>query len=148
MIISICEVKIKKIRNEAVIPTLGSNHSIGYDLYSTIDYILPPNENVVIPSGFALSMPIGLGAFIISRSGLGAKHGIIISNGTGLIDPDYRGEVGITLYNRSSVPFEIKKRDRIAQMYFVETPYIRFLQVEELDDTERGEGGFGSTGGY
>lgn len=134
--------------NDFVMPKKGSDHAIAYDLHSTIDVVLNPDEGVVIPSGFALSMPPGVGAWIIPRSGLGIKHGLVIKNGTGLIDPDYRGEVGIALVNRGDRYVTIKKGDRVAQMYFAEVPETELVPVTSLEESVRGSGGFGSTGGF
>ena len=142
------KIKIKPVSENFIMPRKGSDYAIAYDLHSTIDCVLDPGDSVVIPSGFSLSMPIGSGAYVIPRSGLGIKHGIVIKNGTGLIDPDYRGEVGIALVNQGNRFFEISKGDRIAQMYFAELPRTELVVVDELDESVRGSGGFGSTGGY
>lgn len=141
-------IKIKPLNDKVHLPTLGSEDAVGFDIHSTISCKIMPNQTVVIPTGFSLASPKGVGTFIIPRSGLGTKHGIVIANGTGLIDPDYRGEVSVALFNRSERFFEIKEGDRIAQMFFVNVPKIHFDIVDKLDYTSRGIGGFGSTGGY
>lgn len=107
---------------------------------------LRPGERALIPTGFAVAMPEELEAQIRPRSGLAYKHGITTLNAPGTIDADYRGEVKVLLINHGQEPFAIERGERIAQMVFQIVPQIRLLQVEELDETVRGAGGFGHTG--
>ena len=119
------------------------------DLRAVIDepVILAPGERALIPTGIAIAPETsGVVAIVAARSGLSIKHGITLTNGIGVIDSDYRGEICVGLINHGSEPFEIKRGDRIAQMMFLPVLTASFLVVETLDETERGEGGFGSTG--
>lgn len=141
--------KIKKLREGAVIPQRATSGSAGMDLYACIEEPISifPNQLVTIPTGIAIALPdSGCAALIYARSGLGVKHGIALSNGVGVIDSDYRGEIKVGLCNLGSEPYTVSPGERIAQM--VVTPVLA-LPVEEadsLDETGRGEGGFGSTG--
>ncbi len=118
------------------------------DLHACIDevVILAPLERKVIPTGFAISLPAGYEAQIRARSGLSLKHGIAPANGVGTIDSDYRGEVGVILANLSNEPFEVTPDMRIAQMVIARYEKAEWDEVVSLDETERGEGGYGSTG--
>ncbi|MED9969287.1 MAG: dUTP diphosphatase [Ruminococcus sp.] len=141
--------KIKKLRENARIPKTATSGSAGMDLYACLDegVTLSPGELKIIPTGIAIELPDnGCAAFLYARSGLGVKHGICLSNGVGVIDSDYRGEVCVGLCNVSDKPYVIEPFERVAQMVIapVFVPGVR--EVSELGDTERGEGGFGSTG--
>jgi len=120
----------------------------GFDLHAAVaePVILHPGERRLIPTGFAMSMPAGLEAQIRPRSGLAFKYGITCLNTPGTIDADYRGEVKVLLINLGQEPFTITRNERIAQMVIQTVPDIVFEEVEELTDTERGDGGFGHTG--
>ena len=139
--------KIKKLNEKAIIPTYGTKDSAGADLYALLDreIQIKPNESVVINTGIAMSIPIGYVGLIYARSSLGCKKGLAPANKVGVIDSDYRGEIKIVLYNHSSNIQTISPNERIAQI--VITPFIQvnFEEVEELDNTKRGQGGFGST---
>lgn len=141
-------VNIKKLKENAVIPTYGSSNAAGADLYACIDNTVSvsPGETVMVPTGLAMEIPTGNAGLIYARSGLASKKGLAPANKVGVIDSDYRGEVMVALHNHSNVTAAIEPGERIAQL--VITPYIQgvFQVVEELDDTERGAGGFGSTG--
>lgn len=143
-------VQIKRIPgNEDIhLPQKMSALASGYDVHAAVEQpiTLQPGERALVPTGFALSMPGELEAQIRPRSGLAFKHGITTLNSPGTIDADYRGEVKVLLINHGSEPFTIERNDRIAQMVFQVVPSIRFDEVEELTDTERGQGGFGHTG--
>ena len=143
------ELKIKKFKENAKIPQRATNGSAGMDLYACIaeSVTLAPGQLTVIPTGIAIELPDNTcAAFLYARSGLGVKHGICLSNGVGVIDSDYRGEVCVGLCNVSDKPYVIEPFERVAQMVIapVLTPDIK--EVDELSDTARGEGGFGSSG--
>lgn len=141
-------VKLKKLTPDAIIPTYGTEFAAGADLYSSIkeDIIINPKETKFINTGIALEIPDGLVGLIYARSGLACKKGIAPANKVGVIDSDYRGEIIVALYNHSENPLIISYGDRIAQ--FVLTPYItaNFEEADELSESVRGNGGFGSTG--
>ena len=140
------EVKIKKLMDDAIIPTYGSEKAAGADLYSTINVVIPPHESVKIGTGLAIQPPKGYFGAIFARSGLATKCGVRPSNCVGCCDEDYTGEYIVALHNDSEEHTTIRKGDRIAQLVFL--PYItaNFSEVNELEETERGSGGFGSTG--
>ena len=142
------KINIKKLNDNAVVPTYGSEFAAGADLYACIDeaVTIMPNETKLIKTGLALELPIGYAAFIYARSGLASKRGLAPANKVGVVDCDYRGEVMVALHNHSNTEQVVEKGERIAQM--VIAPYItaEFCVVDELSDTVRGEGGFGSTG--
>ncbi|TVY10679.1 dUTP diphosphatase [Paenibacillus cremeus] len=144
------QVQIKRLPgNEDVpLPQKMSELASGFDLYAAVvePVTLQPGERSLIPAGFALAMPGELEAQIRPRSGLAFKHGITTLNTPGTIDADYRGEVKVLLINHGREPFTIQRNERIAQMVFQLVPRIELLEVSELDDTERGAGGFGHTG--
>lgn len=141
--------KIKKLRENAVVPKYATSGAAGMDLYACIDeaVTLEPQKLLMIPTGIAVELPdSSLAAFIHARSGLGVKHGICLSNGVGVVDSDYRGEVCVGLCNVSDKPYRIEPQERIAQMVIAPVAVMNICEVEELSDTARGEGGFGSTG--
>jgi len=141
-------VNIKKLNENAVLPAYGSQSAAGADLYACIEQpvTILPGETKFIKTGIAMEIPEGFVGLIYARSGLACKKGLAPANKVGVIDADYRGEIIAALYNHSKEPVTIEHGERIAQI--VITPYLRadFLEVEELSDTVRGEGGFGSTG--
>ena len=142
------EVKVKKLKEEAIIPTSGSEYAAGYDLYACIDneVTILPHETKLIPTGLAMEIPIGYAGLIYARSGLATKRGLAPANKVGVVDSDYRGEVMVALHNHSNVEQKIDKQERIAQL--VVTPFLKveFKETASLEDTKRGIGGFGSTG--
>lgn len=143
------ELKIKKLRENAKIPFRATEGSAGMDLYACIDepITLEAGEKAVIPTGIAIALPSPeLGAFIFARSGLAIKHGIGLLNSVGVIDSDYRGEVCVGLINQLKEPYTVQPDERIAQMVIMPLSLIQPVEVDELDETERGTGGFGSTG--
>lgn len=107
---------------------------------------MAPGTRAIVPCGFRISLPTGYEAQVRPRSGLAAKHGVTVLNTPGTIDADYRGEIKVILINLGSEPFEIRRGDRIAQMVVAPVSTVSFSERETLDDTERGAGGFGSTG--
>ena len=129
---------------DARVPTLGSNSAAGFDIYSIDSLEILPGSRKLVSTGISIKLPIGVYGRIAPRSGLAVKNGIHV--GAGVIDQDYRGEIKVLLFNLSNEPFSIQKGDRIAQLVCekYETPAIRV--VDKLDETERGSGGFGSTG--
>jgi len=141
-------VKIELISEHAKLPKLATKHSAGADLYAAnvTPLVVEPLSRVLIPLGFKMQLPVGYEAQIRPRSGLAFKKGITIANAPGTIDADYRGEVMVMLINLSETDFEVNKGDRIAQMVIAEVPSIDYISVDGLDSTERGAGGFGSTG--
>ena len=143
------QIKIKKLKENANLPTRGTIGSAGADLYACIDEKIKinPGDLKLIPTGIAIAIPDSSAvAYIYARSGLGVKHGICLSNGVGVIDSDYRGEIMVGLCNVSNTPYTVEPGERIAQMVISPVIIPRFAQVDELDKTDRGEGGFGSTG--
>lgn len=142
------KIRIKKISENAVIPTYGTEFSAGADIYALLDsdIEIQPSETVMIKTGLQLEIPEGYAGFIYPRSGISVKRGLAPANKVGVIDSDYRGEVMVALHNHSSVIQKVEKGERIAQLIIA--PYIHadFIEADELDDTARGDGGFGSTG--
>lgn len=128
-------------------PDYAHEGDAGLDLRSVEALTLKPFERALVPCGFALAIPEGYAGLVIPRSGLAAKHGITVVNAPGLIDSGYRGEVKVILMNLDPTePFDIHVGDRIAQLMIVEAPPVAVHCVDELDDTQRGQGGFGSSG--
>lgn len=144
------KVQIKRLPGNDDLPlpetmTLGAS---GFDLRAAVTepVTLYPGERKLIPTGIAIAMPEGLEAQVRPRSGLALKHGITCLNTPGTIDADYRGEIGVILINLGYEPFTIHRGDRIAQLVFQVVPRVELVEVEELPPSERGAGGFGSTG--
>ena len=135
---------IKKLSDDAIIPTRASPGSVGYDLYSTIDMFIPPLERGIVSTGIAATIPMGCYGRIAPRSGLAVKFGI--QTGACVIDPDYTGELKVILFNQGGQQFEIKKGDKIAQLIMEKCELPPIEEVLEIDDTERGNRGFGSSG--
>ena len=141
--------KIKKVRENAIIPKRATAGSAGMDLYACVDapIELNPGDRVMVPTGIAIALPSAdMVALIFARSGLAVKKGINLSNSVGVIDSDYRGEIQVGLINQSKETYTLEAGERIAQLVVMPVCLPEVQQVEELDDTERGEGGFGSTG--
>jgi len=138
-----------RIGNEIPLPDYTTTGSAGMDLRACIDekITLKPGQTELISTGIAIHIADNsLAATILPRSGLGHKHGIVLGNLVGLIDSDYQGQLFVSMWNRGDKVFEIETGDRIAQLVFVPVVQVEFEQVEEFDDSDRGEGGFGSTG--
>lgn len=140
--------RISESTKDIPLPHYATDGSSGMDIHATVenDVIIPSMETILIPSGFAIEVPIGYEAQIRPRSGLAIKNNIGIMNAPGTIDSDYRGEVKIILSNFGKNPFVVKRGDRIAQMVIAEYTRIEWEEVDQLSDTVRGEGGFGHTG--
>lgn len=145
-----CLVKIRRVRpsSDLSLPRYMTSHAAGMDLCADVDadVVLEPGQRALVPTGIAIALPDGFEAQIRPRSGLALKNGIALVNSPGTIDPDYRGEIGVIVINHGTDSFILKRGERIAQMVF--SPFVRaeFLDVNELDETTRGEGGFGHTG--
>lgn len=140
-------VKFTKLNQNAKMPTFGTEFSAGADLYSAEEeVVIEPNETKFIGTGLATAIPVGTVGLIYARSGLACKKGLAPANKVGVIDSDYRGEIKVALHNHGSAPQTVAKSERIAQM--VITPYfaVDYVETDVLDQTERGAGGFGSTG--
>ncbi|KAM8780678.1 deoxyuridine 5'-triphosphate nucleotidohydrolase, mitochondrial isoform 2-T2 [Rhynchonycteris naso] len=133
-----------RLSEHATAPTKGSARAAGYDLYSAYDYTVPPMEKTLVKTDIQIAVPAGCYGRVAPRSGLAAKH--FIDVGAGVIDEDYRGNIGVVLFNFGKEKFEVKKGDRIAQLICERIFYPEIEEVQVLDDTERGSGGFGSTG--
>ena len=138
--------KVKKLNQKAQIPAYQTAEAAGFDLHSTEDIVIAPGERKLIGTGLAFEIPVGYEIQIRPRSGLAYKHGITVLNSPGTIDSDYRGEIKVLLINHSNESFEIKVGERIAQAVIKEVIQATFEEVDELNDTARGAGGFGSTG--
>ena len=141
-------VRVKKLHPNAVLPTYGSQEAAGADLYACLEetVTIQPGETAWIPTGIALEVPKGCAGLVFARSSLGAKRGLAPANKVGVIDSDYRGEIRVVLLNHSKEAQTVGNGERVAQ--FVITPVLTpvYEEVEELTDTSRGTGGFGSTG--
>ncbi|MEW6060991.1 MAG: dUTP diphosphatase [Bacteroidota bacterium] len=140
--------RLSKATADIPLPTYATNGSAGMDIYAAIeqDLEIKPGETVLIPTGFSIELPHGFEAQIRPRSGLAVKHSIGIMNSPGTIDPDYRGEVKIILTNFGQQNFTVRRGDRIAQMVIARYERIVWEEVHQLSETQRGSGGFGSTG--
>ena len=143
------QVKVKRLNDNAVLPKRATEGSAGADLYACINepVTIAPGQLVKIPTGIAIELESNeLAAFLFARSGLGVKHGITLSNSVGVVDSDYRGEICVGLCNVSDKPYTIQPNERIAQMVVMPVVLADFIQADELNETKRGEGGFGSSG--
>ncbi len=142
------KVKVKKLYDKSILPKYMNVGDAGADLFAYLDddFILHPNCRCLISTGLSMAIPLGYEVQIRPRSGLAHKYGITVLNSPGTIDSTYRGEIKVILYNSSNENFVIKDGDRIAQMVLKEVPHADFDVVDNLDETERGDGGFGSTG--
>ena len=141
-------IEIKKLNENAVIPKYGTDFAAGADLYALIDgaVTIQPGESLLVHTGISLAIPEGLVGLIFGRSGMACKRGLAPANKVGVIDSDYRGEIMVCLHNHRNMEQTIENGERIAQIAFVPYYAADFKLVDELDETVRGEGGFGSTG--
>lgn len=143
-------VQIKKLREDAVIPTRGSEFAAGYDLCACLDgdeaVIIPPHHTVVLHTGLSFALPEGTFGAVFARSGLASRQGLRPANCVGVIDSDYRGECMVALHNDSGEERTVRHGDRVAQLVLLPFLPMEFEEADELPDTARGAGGFGSTG--
>ena len=141
-------IRVKKLHPNAILPTYGSASAAGADLYACLEgsVTIEPGEVFWVPTGIALEVPVGCAGLIYARSSMGTKRGLAPANKVGVVDSDYRGEIRVVLLNHSKQPQTLEPGERIAQ--FVITPVLTpsYEEVQELTDTDRGTGGFGSTG--
>ena len=142
------DLRIKKLRDNAQMPTYGSEYAAGADMYAAIDeaVTIQPGETKFIPTGLAFEIPEGYAGFIYARSGLASKKGLAPANKVGVVDADYRGEVMVALHNHGTEAQTVEAGERIAQMIIAPFVAVNYIFSDELDDTVRGAGGFGSTG--
>lgn len=142
-------VKIKLLRDNVIMPSYATEGSAAIDLRSAADsdIVIAPGERKLIPTGIAISPETsGVVAILCARSGLSSKFGIALANGIGVIDSDYRGEISAALINNSDTPYTVTVGERIAQLMFMPVLAAKLIETDDLDKTERGAGGFGSTG--
>ncbi len=140
------KVNIKKLDEAAVLPTYGSASSAGADLYAAAEVTIASGQTVLVHTGLAMEIPEGLVGLIYARSGLATKRGLAPANKVGVIDSDYRGEIMVALHNHGSCEQTVEAGERVAQMVFAPYFAAEFCLTDELGQTDRGEGGFGSTG--
>ena len=142
------KVAVKKLREGAVLPTFGSNEAAGADLYACLeqDVTIAPGETVFVPTGLAMELPRGYAGLIYARSGLACKRGLAPANKVGVVDSDYRGEFIVALHNHGAQTQTIAHGERIAQLVITPVLIPEYVEVERLSETDRGAGGFGSTG--
>ncbi len=141
-------IKVKKLDPRAVLPSRGSPFSAGADLHACMDAPLTvgPGETVFIHTGLTAEIPEGYAGFVFARSGLASKSGLAPANKVGVVDSDYRGEYMVALLNHSNKPVTVNPGDRVAQLVVMPVAFTEFQEAEELSETQRGAGGFGSTG--
>lgn len=141
-------IEIKKTRPGAILPVYASDLAAGADLYACTEgeVRILPGETALIPTGIAVAIPAGYAGFVFARSGLSVKMGLAPANKVGVIDADYRGEILVSLYNQSGQVRFVNHGDRIAQLVILPVEVAAFKEVDELPETARGAGGFGSTG--
>ena len=140
------QVRVKRLNPDAKVPKAAKAGDVAFDLYSVIDIEIKPGERYAVPTGIAIEIPIGYEGQVRPRSGLALKEGVTVLNTPGTIDSGYRGEGKTIMINHGDTPFQITKGMRISQLAIRPVPKVMFIEVEELSETDRGEGGFGSTG--
>jgi dUTP pyrophosphatase len=140
------KVNVKRIKDNAVIPQYAHEGDAGVDLYSCERYVIKPKERILVSTGIKIAVPMGYEAQVRPKSGLALKAGITVLNTPGTIDAPYRGEVGVILINLSDSDFVVEPKTKVAQMVLKKVETADFIEVDVLDETIRGEGGFGSTG--
>ena len=141
-------IKVKKLKPDATVPTMGSKFAAGADLYSAedADVVIEPSETKFIGTGLAMEIPEGYVGLVYARSGLACKRGLAPANKVGVVDSDYRGEIKVALHNHGKEAQTVEKGERIAQMVIALYLSVNYEEAVALSETERGEGGFGSTG--
>ena len=142
------KIRIKKLNEKAVVPTYGSEYSAGADLYALLDEAIEikPHQTVFVHTGISVEIPEGYCGLVFARSSMGAKRGLAPANKVGVIDADYRGEIMVALHNHSEITATVEPGERVAQLAIVPFLKAEFEESDELSDTVRGAGGFGSTG--
>ena len=140
------EITFQKLDTELPTPQRAHVGDAGIDLFGRIDVVLAPGERAAVPTGIIVAIPEGFAGLVLPRSGLALRHGVGVVNGPGLIDAGYRGEVQVLLVNHGSEPVELRRGDRIAQLVVVAVPEVELIESSKLPASDRGEGGFGSTG--
>lgn len=142
------QIAVKKLREGAILPTFGSPEAAGADLYACLeqDVTIAPGETAFIPTGLAMELPRGYAGLIYARSGLACKRGLAPANKVGVVDCDYRGEFVVALHNHGAQAQTISTGERIAQLVVTPVLIPEYIEVESLSETQRGAGGFGSTG--
>lgn len=141
-------IKVKKLKPDATVPTMGSKFAAGADLYSAedADVVIEPSETKFIGTGLAMEIPEGYVGLVYARSGLACKRGLAPANKVGVVDSDYRGEIKVALHNHGKEAQTVENGERIAQMVIAPYLSVNYEEADALSETERGEGGFGSTG--
>ena len=141
-------IRVKKLREGALLPTYGTAQAAGADLYACLEapLTIAPGETAWVTTGLALEVPEGCAGLVYARSGLSIKYGLCMANGVGVIDSDYRGELRVPMVNLSNEPYTIQPGERVAQLCIAPVWQAAFAPADELTDTARGAGGFGSTG--
>jgi dUTP pyrophosphatase len=143
------EILVQRLDDAVPLPSYAHPGDAGADLTTTVDVRLEPGERAMVPTGIAISLPQGYVALVHPRSGLAARFGLSIVNSPGTVDAGYRGEIKVMLVNLDPrAPVELRKGDRIAQLVIQQVEHARFVAVERLPDSARGDGGYGSTGGF
>lgn len=140
------EVKYKRLSSQVVLPAPAREGDAAIDLQTTVGFSLTPGQRQAVPTGLAVAVPPGHAGLVVPRSGHAIRSGIGVVNGPGLIDSGYRGEIKVILVNHGSEPVSFEAGERIAQLMIVPVPMVEWVEVSELDETQRGSGGFGSTG--
>ncbi len=141
------EILVQRLDEGLPLPERAHPGDAGFDLRSTVDLVLAPGERALVPTGIAVAIPTGYAGLVQPRSGLAARHGVGIVNAPGLIDAGYRGEIKVIVINLDTTEsFEIHRDDKIAQIVFYPVPEAKLREVDELPESERGAGGFGSSG--
>ena len=140
------QVDFVRLDGDLPVPTTAHIGDAAVDLHSRVDVALKPGERASVPTGLAVAIPVGFAGFVLPRSGHAARHGVGVVNAPGLIDSGYRGEISVLLINHGDETVSFSRGERIAQLSIVSAPEVTWVEVDELDETVRGEGGFGSTG--
>ena len=141
-------IRVKKVRENAILPTYGSQGAAGADLYACLEeeIVIAPGHSAFVPTGLSMEIPVGFAGLIYARSGLACKRGLAPANKVGVVDSDYRGEFMVVLHNHGAEPQTVANGERIAQLVITPVYTPAFEEVDELTDTQRAAGGFGSTG--
>lgn len=144
IVTQIKDVHVKRLSDDAIVPTKSNETDAGWDLYVPHDFLIMPHTSALVPTHISMAIPKGYAGLIWDRSGLAVKKGL--HRAAGVIDSGYRGEIQVCLWNLSTEEVHLRKGNRIAQLIFQKIPQLQLIEVEHLDDTPRGDGGFGSTG--